>query len=198
MQIVVCAGKSRAAPGTSFEQVLLWAADTDGSSLWRSTILLTKYSPCPWGCCLILNAGFCLLKASAFSQPTHASPPYSLCFCSCCHLPDDFPYSHVWLIKAGDRKRKRKWLWLGTCIHPCSSFSSRWSLSAVLPFSCFVFVHTTLVVPSSPPTQHLHRCSWVRLEESTQVSESCWLTWNSWSWTSREYSVLSSSHSVFH
>lgn len=70
-----------------------------------------------------------------------------------------------------------------------------WPLSAVLPFSCFVFIHTTLVVHNSPHTQHLHRCSWLRLEESTQ---SRWLTWNSWSWTSREYSVLFSSHSVLH
>lgn len=136
MQVVVCAGKSRVAPGTSSEQVLLWAADTDGSSLWQSTTLLTKYSPCPWGCCLIFNAGFCLLKASAFSQPTHASPPFSLCFCSCCHLPDDFPYSHVWLSEKQEtgKERKRKWLWLGTCIHalPFQALATLSSLAILL------------------------------------------------------------------
>lgn len=194
MQIVVCAGRSRAAPGTSSEQVLLWAADTDGSSLWRSTILPAKYSPCPWGCCLILNAGFCVLKASAFSEPTHASPPYSLCFLLPLSLAWWFSFfSYLTQKSRRQEERKRKWLWLGTCIRalPFQAIGhSRQSCHSL----ALSFVHTTLVVHSSPPTQHLHRCSWVRLE-STQ---SCWLTWNSWSRTSREYSVLFSSHSVFH
>lgn len=195
MQIVVCAGKSQAAPGTSSEQALLWAADTDGSSLWRSTILPAKYSACPWGCCLILSAGFVYLRLQLSQSPPMPLHHTAFASCSRCHLPDDFPYSHIWLSERQEKgkERKRKWLWLGTCICalPFQAIGHSQQSCHSLALS---FVHTTLVVHSSPPTQHLHRCSWVRLE-STQ---SCWLTWNSWSWTSREYSVLFSSHSVFH
>lgn len=61
----------------------------------------------------MLSAGFCLLQASASSQPTQASPPYSLCFCSCCCLPDDFPYSHVWLRKSRRQEKKEKMTLVG-------------------------------------------------------------------------------------
>lgn len=178
---------------SSSERQTLMDLHSDGQPFsWPSSLLVLEDAA---SCSVLVSAYFRLQLPHSPPRPllhtAFASAPAAACLMIFLILMFDSE-------KAGDRKRKRKWLWLGTCIHPCSSFSSRWPLSAVLPFSCFVFVHTTLVVPSSPPTQHLHRCSWVRLEESTQVSESCWLTWNSWSWTSREYSVLSSSHSVFH
>lgn len=73
MQIVVCAGKSRVAPGTSSEQVLLWAADTDGSSLWCQ--------PFSWPSTLLVledAASYSLLVSAYLRLQLSHSPPMPL------------------------------------------------------------------------------------------------------------------------
>ena len=130
-------------PSSSRDQ--FWAGPALSSRHWWVLTLTVNHSPSQ-----VLSLSlrmlphtqcwFCLLKASAFSEPTHASPPHSLCFLLPLSLAWWFSlFSHLTLRKAGDRKREKEKMTLAGHMYLCSSFSSHWPLSAVLPFSCFVF-----------------------------------------------------------
>lgn len=148
-----------------------------------STILLTKSSPFPTSYSTQVSAYLRLMLTHSPPMPLHRT---DFCFCFCCHLPDDFPFSSVWLPGKQEtgKNRKGKWIWvvtLSSSVCMLFLFKPLATLSNLAILWLCLHLHNPGCI--SPPTQHLHHWSWMRLEWSTQ---SWWLTWNSWSWTSRE------------
>lgn len=153
--------ESKTAPETSSEEVMPWAAGADRSSLQCSTVHRTR-SPSDTSYLTLVSPHLRLVFAQAPTPPlsslsasTSAATAWRFSF-SLCLTPG----------KAGDRERQKKKV---NPIGHAHLFCIRAlyflviGYSAILPFSCFVFPAQPWLYPTLP-TQHLHCCSWMRLE----------------------------------